>query len=283
MKTLKEILELSTEYLNKNHCLNPRIEAEWLIGHALALNRMDLYLQFSRPISEEEATKIRPLLKRRTQGEPVQYITGDTEFYGLEMFVGKGVLIPRPETERLVDLALEKIKPGETVLDLCTGTGAIALALGDKLGAESSILGIDISEDALKYARLNKDNLKLNNVRFAQSNLFENIEEQTFSLITANPPYISEKEFKTLHKEITDFEPELALTAEEDGLSIIRTIAESAKDYLKQDAWLICEIGETQAQKVKDIFTENGFADCEIVNDYTGRERIILGRNPSPK
>ena len=278
MKTIKEILSLSTDYLTKHNCPSPRLEAEWLISHALGLTRMDLYMQHDRPLDEDELGKIRPMLDRRGKHEPVQYICGSTEFYGIEIHCGPGVLIPRPETERLVDLALEKVEGKVRILDVCTGTACIALALAKEL-PDAEIIAIDLSPEALKYAQKNKDFHKLDNVTLLQGDLFAPLATQEpFDLIVSNPPYVTEEEYVSLDSEVKAFEPQSALTAPNAGLEILYRLAVEAKDLLKPGAYLLCEMGIEQGPATSEFFAQHGYEDVQVVQDYTSRDRIISGR-----
>ena len=191
MKSIKEVIGLSTEYLEKSGVESARIEAEWLIGHALNMKRMDLYLQFDKPLSEAFLSQIRPLIARRAAGEPVQYICGETEFYSLPFKVGPGVLIPRPETELLVDWALQKLEEGDEVLDLCTGSGCIAVALA--CNKSLSITATDCSFEALSFARKNAD-LNKADIELFEGDLFGPLTGKTFDLICTNPPYVKNSE-----------------------------------------------------------------------------------------
>ena len=278
MKTLKEILELSIDFLTKHDCPNPRIEAEWLLGHALDLKRIEIYMQHDRPLEEKELEGIRELLRRRSKHEPVQYITGSTDFFGLELYCGPGVLIPRPETERLVELALKKGSSNNSVLDLCTGTGAIALALANEK-ADWQVKAVDISDDALEYTKKNLDSLKLENLEILKGDLFAPISDnEKFGLIVSNPPYVTENEYAELHSEVKAHEPALALVCEQEGLKLLKEIANQAPKYLLDGGHLMCEMGWQQGEAMKAIFEAAGFTEVEVIQDYTERDRIIYGK-----
>ena len=274
MKSIKEVIGLSADYLSKSGVESARVDAEWLIGHALKLNRMELYLQFDKPLSEEELSGIRPLLSRRSKGEPVQYICGSTEFYGIELQVGTGVLIPRPETELLVDVAKKNLEGSAAVLDLCTGSGAIAIAL-KKERPELSVTASDISPEALKYAFLNRDSHKLD-IELLEGDLFEPFSGRVFDAITVNPPYVKPSEKPLMGKDVLASEPELALFSGVDGLDLLRKIAAEAKDYLNPGGFLISEIGFEQGPDCKNLFSSHGWVNISILQDFTNRDRFVL-------
>ena len=214
-------------------------------------------------------------LKRRANGEPLQYIMGSAEFYNVELLVGPGVLIPRPETEQLVEIALKHLK-GTKVCDLCTGSGAIALAIA-KERPDVMVTGIDISSEALSYAQRNKEQLGLKNASFILGDIFAPLpRDSKFSLITANPPYVTSAEYEHLAPVVHDYEPALALLGGVDGLDILRRIAASAKEFLEPGGTLISEIGEEQGTNARRLFEENGFAKVVIAKDYSEKDRFLI-------
>ena len=273
MKTIKDIIALSTEYLDKANVESARVEAEWLISHALDMRRMDLYLQFDKPLPETDLNIIRPLLARRAKGEPVQYICGSTEFYGLPFEVGPGVLIPRPETELLVDKTLKYISDGDKVLDLCTGSGAIAVSLAKNKNV--SMTAIDICPEALAFATRNavKNDVE---IEFLTGDLFEPVQGRKFKFICSNPPYVCNKEAQTMGREVLEFEPRKALFAGDDGFDILRLIAQRAGDFLEDGGGLLCEIGSIQGLDCQQMFMEKGWRNVEVLQDYSRRDRFVL-------
>ena len=275
MTTLLDVLRQTEQYLAGKNCPSPRVEAEWLIGHALDLPRLQLYMQFDRPLNEEELAQIRPLLRRRAAGEPVQYITGSAPFYESEFLVGPGVLIPRPETERLVELAVARYESGD-VLDLCTGSGAIILSLAKAIDSEAAFVGSDISPEALAWARKNRDALELPDVDLLQGDLFEPVVGRRFGMITANPPYVTVAEFAELPAEIANHEPKSALEAGADGLDVLRRLADSAPEFLTPGGWLLCEIGDGQGRATAALFGDDW--ELEVAKDYNARDRIVLAQ-----
>ena len=218
------------------------------------------------------------LVQRRVSGDPLQYVMGSCQFYESELEVGPGVLIPRPETEVLVELA-ENLYPGDgAICDLCTGSGAIALSLA-KLFPEAKVTATDISEEALAYARRNRERLALDNVTLLQGDLFAPLpKDARYVLMTANPPYVPSDAYETLPPVVKDYEPELALRAEEDGLAVIRRICEGAGNFLEEEGWLLMEIGDDQ---VSALLQKCGFQNVQIHRDYTGRERIAVAQKIS--
>ena len=214
-------------------------------------------------------------LRRRAAGEPLQYIMRSSEFYNVELLVGPGVLIPRPETEQLVEIALSHLN-GTTVCDLCTGSGAIALAIA-KERPDVMVTGIDISSEALSYALRNKQQLGIKNASFLLGDLFDPLpSDSRFSLITANPPYVTSSEYERLAPVVHDYEPAMALIGGEDGLDILRRIAASARDFLESGGTLISEIGEEQGEAARNLFEKNGFAKVNIARDYSEKDRSLI-------
>ena len=272
-KTIKEIIELSTAYLLKAGIESPRVDVEWIVATALKLKRMDLYLQFDRPLEESELVHIRCCLSRRNKHEPLQYILGDCEFYGIDFKVGPGVLVPRPETELLVDHVLKGLNPEDSVLDLCTGSGCIAISL--KVNKpEIEVVGTDISPEALKYAKINREHNSCE-VDFRQGDLFSAFVGERFNVICTNPPYVGELERSQMGQDVLKYEPHLALFSDNDGLTILKKIAQEALTYLKPGGYIISEMGPTQGESLKGIFEHNGWSNVEIIQDYSSRDRFL--------
>ena len=279
MKTsTRKILNYAESFLTNCNVESPRTESEWLVGHILNLSRSDMYLKSDQTVSNEVADVLEEFLKRRELGEPLQYIIGSTEFYNSEILVGPGVLIPRPETELLVDLARNYYEAAGDILDLCTGSGAIALALAKEIPGSCNLIGIDSSEEALRWANRNADRLGISRVQFLFGDLFTPVRGHLFKIITANPPYVSPKEYDNLPICVRDHEPKEALIADNKGLSILTRIAESAKLHLVVGGWLLCEIGETQAQCIRNIFIENSWRNIRIIKDYNNCDRFIVAQ-----
>lgn len=246
-------------------------DAEWILSLTLKIPRSALDTE--RVITRKECGAILELFEARLTGKPLWYIFGNTEFYGYRIEVDERVLIPRPETEILVQQAVAAVREGDKVLDLCTGSGAVAIAVACEAAKDKNIFvtAADISEDALEVAR---KNVRMNkaNVTVIKSDLFENIKGK-YNLITANPPYIRSDEIETLQREVRDFEPRLALDGGADGLDFYRRIAAKINRYITRGGMLILECGEDQAQEVLKIFSRCDYA--MVVKDLSGKERVV--------
>lgn len=255
------------------------LEARMLISFALSLTRVQLITQSERTITAEEAARIRNLFSRRLQGEPIAYIIGMREFYGLEFCVTPDVLIPRPETELLVDLALERLPDEGNVLDMGTGSGAIPVAIAHER-PDAIVTALDVSVAALDVARNNADNLlggALNQITFMQSDWYGSLgENQRFSLIVANPPYIQQDDIHLQQGDLR-FEPPDALTDHSDGLSALRQIVSGAPHHLKPAAWLLMEHGFDQAAAVRELLLADGFGQVQSWRDLANLERVTGG------
>ncbi len=281
MLTVLDAINLSTEYLAKKNIESSRVNAEHLLAHVLNCKRLDLYLAFDRPLKEEEITSYREFIRRRSVSEPLQYIIGSVEFYGVQLKVNTSVLIPRPETEILVEKILENINKDDSIkiLDIGTGSGNIAISLAKNL-PNVSITAIDISEDALKVA---KENSELNNMNgkviFKRMDFINetDLTQNNFDLIVSNPPYISENEYSVLMPELKNYEPKIALSDSKDGLQFYREISKKARNFLKPKGKLFYEIGMGQAEEVKNILSQNNYSGIEIFKDYSNIERVVKG------
>lgn len=246
-------------------------DAEWILSLTLGVPRSKLAEE--RVVTRNECRKVLDIFEERLTGKPLWYIFGDTEFYGYKIKVDERVLIPRPETELLVQQAIRAVEEGDKVLDLCTGSGAIAIALACEAAKDKniSVTAADISEDALEVARENARYNKAN-VTFVKSDLFDSVRGR-FNLITANPPYIKTEDIPALQREVRDHEPHIALDGGKDGLDFYRRIAEKLTRYLVHGGMLIMEVGEDQAQDVLKIFSKCDYA--MVVKDLEGKERIV--------
>lgn len=278
--TVLESLKLSTDYLEKKKIDSPRLNAELLLADILKCRRIDLYLKFDQPLKEVEVDKYREFISRRGKFEPLQYVTGKTEFYGLTFNVTPDVLIPRPETEFLIEeiLKLFGARNDLRILDIGTGSGNIPVVLAKKI-TNAQITTIDISEKAVQVA---KQNARLNEAESKIDFLIGDITQLNsnglyYDIIVSNPPYISADEYPTLQHEITMHEPSIALTDSEDGLKFYRTIAGKAKGNLKKGGSIFFELGKGQHTEVQKILEENGFINISIVKDYQQIERVISG------
>ena len=278
MLSVLEIIKRTTGFFAQRGVESPRLNAELLIGHALGLKRMQLYLQFERPLTEAELEKIRPLVKRRGSREPLQYIMGETEFSGLKLKVDRRALIPRPETERLIEIVMPQLaSPPASILDLGTGSGAIALVLA-KAWPGAMVTAVDNSEEALSLARENADACDLAaRVKFVHSDWFAAVPAgERFPLIVANPPYLSDAETAAAQPEVKDFEPRTALSAGSNSAADLEKIIRAARPYLAAGGLLACETGITQHAALLRLVAETGYARAESRCDLTGRERYLL-------
>lgn len=278
MKTVNEVVGLSTDYLLKQGLESPRREAEYLLSEFLNMNRLDLYLNFDRPLDEQELNQFRERLKRRGKGEPGQYIHGSVQFYGLNIFVNSAVLIPRPETEILVDLIANVLKTEnlevKKCLDLCSGSGCIGLSLKNKF-PDLSVYLSDISENALTVA---KKNAEANHLvaHFSQGDLFEPFLDQKFDYIVCNPPYISLKEYHELSPEVRGFEPILALVGGDSGYEFYERLSEALPRYLNPMGRVWLEIGAGQGPAVLELFSGFPWKLAKLEKDWAGHDRFIL-------
>jgi release factor glutamine methyltransferase len=280
--TILKLLNWTTDYFEKNKVVEPRPSAEVLLAHLLAEDRLFLYLNYDRPMAKEELAEFRSLVKRRLEGEPNQYITGMQEFWSLPFRVSPDVLIPRPETEVLMETVLEFLGSPDRevrILDLGTGSGAIAVALARELGA-SKIVATDWSMAAVKLAQ---ENARLNQVdskiHFVCADLFSTFSSSSgkFAVVATNPPYVSHAEFSNLSPEIRDYEPRDALDGGPDGLAAIRRVIMEAPTVLSHKGGLIMEMGADQAESVSAL-VENSqhYESHKIIRDYSGLDRVLL-------
>ncbi len=274
---LLDLLRKSTDRLGAAGIEDALPDAEMLVFDAVKMERLDAYMD-NPEITGADSAKAGRLIKRRIKGEPVQYIIGHVEFHGLFIRVGKGVLIPRPETELLVEEVIRTVKSdSRTLLDLCTGTGCIALSLARQF-PEAQVYGTDLSKKALEYARKNAETNRVKNVRFVQGSLFGPVKGRTFDIITANPPYIRTGEIETLQREVRDWEPVAALDGGSDGMDFYRAILASAGSHLNPGGFIFLELGYDQAEGVKEIARNEGFREITVINDYAGIGRILKAR-----
>ena len=248
------------------------IEAAILLEFVCNTERGDLFSHPERLLSEDEEKKYFSLIERRNEKEPVQYITGKTYFYGLEFFCDKSVLIPRFDTEVLVEEVIKRAPKNCELLDLCTGSGCIAICIKHERD-DIAVSASDISKEALLVAEKNKDRYNLD-IKLIQSDLFENIDKK-FDIIVSNPPYIPTKVISGLEDKVKDFEPKGALDGGEDGLDFYKEIAKEAVNYLKDESILIMEIGFDQGEDVSDILHDNGYKNIEVIKDLNGLDRVV--------
>jgi release factor glutamine methyltransferase len=277
--TVQDLLSWTKNHFEGLGIAEPRLEAEVLLAHALKLDRMGLYIQHDRPANQEEREVFRNLIKRRVKGEPTAYITGKREFMSLPFFVDRRVLIPRPDTETLVEESIRLLRgyKGEVkVLDVGTGSGAIAISIA-KYVPQAIVYGVDLSEDALEVAR---ENARLNGVEnrafFSRSDLLESVTGGPFQLIAANLPYIPSEKMTELPKEIRDFEPWEALDGGPGGLTFYRKLLPEAHRLLSDPGFLLLEIGDSaQVQELCQHIDDN-WSGHDVLKDLGDRDRVLV-------
>ncbi|CAM3755941.1 Release factor glutamine methyltransferase [Vibrio aerogenes CECT 7868] len=274
---IDELQRYAIAAFTESGSMSPSVDAAVLLCHVLEKPRSYLMTWPEKELSEKQLALFESLFKRRVRGEPIAYITGEREFWSLPLKVSPATLIPRPDTECLVEAALEKSTfiDGD-ILDLGTGTGAVALALASEL-PQRCVIGVDISSDAYRLAIENARRLAIKNATFYQSNWFERLTDGTkFALIVSNPPYIDEHDPHLKEGDVR-FEPLSALVAQEDGLADIKMIATKARDYLLSGGWLLFEHGYQQAGSVQQILTALGYQQVFTQQDGSGNDRVTAG------
>ena len=275
MKVL-DVLQSTTAYFKKRGIENPRLNAEHLLAHSLGRRRLDIYLEFERELSEPELTPLRELVRRRGQNEPLQHLLGTVEFCGNLFLCDRRALVPRPETEQLVEFLQSEIcDPKSKILDVGTGSGVIALSLAAKF-PEAEIVGADISNEALSLARDNAARVGITRIQFVQSDLLESINGE-FDLIVANLPYISRLDRDELPPEVLR-DPEVALFAGDRGDELIRPLIEAAPAHLRPGGLLALEAGIGQHASLAEFLREKNYSDIEAKNDYSGVARFLFAR-----
>ena len=278
-----------TEYLTGKGIDSPRLSAELLLCHVVGLTRIELYTQFARPVPQQQLDQLHDLVKRAGLHEPVAYLTGRTEFYSIELDISSDCLIPRPETELLVQRAIEFLRTRtgvQFVCDLCTGSGCIAVAVAQNF-PEARVIATDISAGALEVAARNVAKHQLHErIELLQGDLFEplvgQLDVSEFDLIVCNPPYVSSTEYETLAVNVKDYEPKSALLAGTDGLDIYRRLLEKVDEFLKPGAVLILEIGYAQGPAVRELLEQTGaFVEIKIEKDPHDNDRVVTTRKIS--
>jgi len=274
MKTLENALQEGKRILKEKQVTDSDLDAWYLLSYLMGISRAQYLLHSSMPMTEEQYHRYMELIQMRGKHIPLQHITGQQEFMGLTFKVSKDVLVPRQDTEILVQEAL-KVCNGKRVLDMCTGSGCIIISLA-KLGNIKSGTGVDISEDALKIARENNALLDAK-VEFIQSDLFDQV-KGTYDLIVSNPPYIPTAVIDTLMEEVKNHEPVIALDGKEDGLYFYRRILQEGTSFLSSGGSLLFEIGYDQGKEVSELLKENGYDHIRIIKDLAGLDRVVTGR-----
>ncbi|MBF0621099.1 MAG: peptide chain release factor N(5)-glutamine methyltransferase [Magnetococcales bacterium] len=284
--TVRRMMQWSTQWLGEKEIENPRLDTELLLSHSLGIRRLDLFLDMDRPLIAEELAAFKTLIKRRVAREPVAYITESKGFWTLDLTVKSGVLIPRPETELVVDTILKTITQRDTVLrilEIGVGTGAIILSLLKEL-PEAEGVGVDISEQAIACCTENAENLGLDKrLKLHHGDLFEplNASQQRYDILVSNPPYVLDSELEGLEPEVRQWEPKTALLGGAEGLDIYKRLLADAVDYLNEHGKIAVEIGCTQAEAVTRLMEGAGFCEVTVLKDYSGHPRVVTGQKKS--
>ena len=282
--TVQRVLEESVRLLTDARTDAPKAQAEWLLLSLLKLSRSQLHLEADhRCLSRQQKKIFRDWLRRSAAGEPVQYITGETEFFGLPFTLTGDVLIPRPETERLVEIAIDEANASKafSVLDIGTGCGSIAVSLACSL-KEISVTATDNNRNALKVAQLNaKKNGVASRIQFIDHDILNDEVENCFDTIVSNPPYVPLEEYIALQDNIRCFEPREALTEDADGLTFYRSFAAKGKNWLREGGMMILEVGcGKHPLHAKELFESAGWTEVELSNDYNGDPRVLKAKRP---
>lgn len=281
---VNELLKIGMALIEEVEYSNPLLESILILSYILKVDKVYIYTHGQEEVEKSVEVEFLRLVKKRSENYPMAYILGKKEFMGLDFFVEEGVLIPRPDTEIMIEYIIEYVKKNHKdeeidILDIGSGSGAIGLSLGFFL-PHARVWGIDIDPLAIKLSNKNRESLKLENVDFFQGDLFKALEEglhKKFHIIASNPPYIKREDISNLQRDVRDFEPLRALDGGIDGLDFYRRISLDARDYLRDQGLLIYEIGYDQGQGVKDILEVNGFSQVDILKDIQGHDRIVVG------
>ena len=272
--TYREAIELGEKILNMANIVDAKNDAWLLLTAACKIDHTFYYMHMDEDMDSQQVKEFECLIKKRAEHIPLQYITGEQEFMGMTFHVNSNVLIPRQDTETLVEQALKRVKPGMHILDMCTGSGCVLISIL-KNAPKTTGVGCDVSKQALIVA---KENAKRNDVsaEFERSDLFENVIDK-FDMIVSNPPYICTDIIPTLMPEVAQFEPLIALDGKEDGLYFYRRIVSESKEYLNENGMLLFEIGYDQGQEVSDMMKEAGFSDVCVIKDLARNDRVVYG------
>ena len=279
--TISSLLNWTVNYFKSKNIQSARLDAEVLLSHVLRQERIYLYVHFDEPMEQNELSKFREYVKKRAQHVPIAYIIGEREFMGLPFKVTKDTLIPRPDTEILVENVLNNVDKDKEIeiVDIGTGSGAIILSLLVNLPKVQGKT-VDISSKAIEVAKENAVNLQVNDrCEFFVGDLFAPLDGSKFDVIVSNPPYIPKKDIATLEADVKEYEPVSALTDGGDGLSYYRRLLSEGKAYIKENGFIALEIGIYQSNDVKQIAMDNGWKNIKIIKDYAGIDRVVLAWN----
>ncbi|MDH3974075.1 MAG: peptide chain release factor N(5)-glutamine methyltransferase [Deltaproteobacteria bacterium] len=283
--TILKLIKWTADYLGEKGIDTPRLDGELLLAHSLKMDRTHLYMNFDKPLNEDELAAFRGLVKRRAAREPLQYITGHQEFWSMEFKVSPSVLIPRPETELLVEEGAKAVKASfpecsaPEILDVGSGSGALTAALAKAVNG-AHVTGVDISPEAVSLARENVESNGLSSsVTILEGDLFAPVADKLFHLIVSNPPYIPRGDLQGLQAEVSDFEPLSALDGGNDGLDFYRAIVHEAPQHLHPGGSFMVEHGEGQREAIAELFRNTGrFEAVESLKDLAGIDRVVKGR-----
>jgi len=280
LRTLKNVIKSGEDILRKNNIENSAYDSFALLSDMLNIDRAYYFSHENEAVLETVYKEYMKRIERRANHIPLQHIIGYTEFWKYKFFVNEYVLVPRQDTETLVEEAIKKINSNSTVLDMCTGSGCILISLALETKMRRGI-GVDISKEALEIAGRNKESLEAKNVEFLESDLFDKLQgifDNKFDVIVSNPPYIKTSVIEELDEEVRNHDPMIALDGHDDGLYFYEAITKQSVDYIKAGGWLIFEIGYDQAEDVNKILIQCGFGNTQIVKDLTGHDRVAIGQ-----
>ena len=271
--TTIDLIKWGEDYFVSKGISNAKLEVEWFLCHILNCERIDLYVQFEEPLIKDHLAQFKEMVRRRIQGEPFQHILGKSDFYGRDFIVNKHVLIPRPETEMIIEL-LKKRDPVESILEIGTGSGCIATTISLE-NLSTSIIATDISKQALIIAKENSKKFKVENINFKIHDFLNTDINSTFDLVVSNPPYIGSNEMDGLQKEVQYYDPKIALTDNDDGLSFYRRFSELGTSLLNENGYMLLEFGGAhQVVAISEIFESHQF-NVKFHNDLQGDPRIV--------
>ena len=272
-----DVINWGVKYFQDKSFENPRLEIEIFLQHIFGYKKIDLYINFEEEVSLSNLKRLRELVKRRVKNEPIQYITGVSNFYGRDFNVDKNVLIPRPETEILINVSIDYLssKKNSCIIDIGTGSGCIGITLAKELPS-SNVIAIDYSQQVLDVAKDNAELIGVKNIEFIKLDFLSENLNHIADVIVSNPPYIAQKDIQRLMEDVRGFEPHSALTDNADGLDFYRVFAKNFDSFLKKEGALIIEVGRGEhPSEVKKIFQDSGHNDIEIINDYNKDVRVL--------
>ena len=272
-----DVINWGVDYFENKSLENPRLEIEIFLQHILDCKKIDLYINFENEVSSHDLNTLKGYIKRRLENEPSQYIVGKSNFYGRNFYVDNNVLIPRPETEILINACIEflSMKDNPEIIDIGTGSGCIGITLAKEIPS-SNVIAIDCSEEALAVAEKNAKNIGIKNIDFVKSDFLKQTIDLRADLLVSNPPYIPKKDISTLMTDVRAYEPSEALTDNLDGLEFYRVFSKKFDTMIKTDGALIVEVGKGEHPlEAKKIIEQYGYADIEMINDYNGDIRVL--------